>query len=59
MTCIHLQQLYQVCQENQLRLSSSDLIRLVCTQCEKDEVCPSGLVEEYDKTDFEAASGEN
>lgn len=48
MTCIHLQQLYQLCQSNHLRLSSSDLIHVVCDQCEKQEVCPSVLTEEYD-----------
>ena len=48
MTCVHLQQLYQLCQSNQLRLSSSDLIHVVCEQCEKQEVCPSLLTEEYD-----------
>ena len=48
MTCIHLQQLYKTCQENHLRLSSSDLIHVVCKQCEKQEVCPSVLVEDYE-----------
>ena len=47
MTCVHLQKLYQLCQENQLKLSSSDLIHVVCGQCEKDEVCPSMLLDEY------------
>ena len=47
MTCVHLQKLYQLCQENQLKLSSSDLIHVVCSQCEKDEVCPSVLLDEY------------
>jgi hypothetical protein len=47
MTCVHLQKLYQLCQENQLKLSSSDLIHVVCSQCEKDEVCPSVLVGDY------------
>lgn len=48
MTCVHLQQLYQLCHQNQLKLSSSDLIHIVCSQCEKDEVCPSILLDEYD-----------
>ena len=47
MTCVHLQKLYQLCQDNQLKLSSSDLIHVVCSQCEKDEVCPSMLLDEY------------
>ena len=48
MTCIHLQQLYQLCQDQQLKLSSSDLIHVVCSQCEKDEVCPSILLDEFE-----------
>ncbi|GAG77269.1 unnamed protein product [marine sediment metagenome] len=49
MTCTHLQQLYQLCQQNDLKLSSSDLIHVVCKQCDKEEVCPSTLAEEYDE----------
>jgi len=48
MTCTHLQKLYQLCQQNDLKLSSSDLIHVVCKICNKEEVCPSMLVEEYD-----------
>jgi hypothetical protein len=48
MACVHLQQLFQICQENQLKLSSSDLIHVVCKQCQKEEVCPSLLFEEYE-----------
>lgn len=44
MACVHLNQLFQLCQESQLRLSSSDLIHIVCKQCEKEEVCPSALM---------------
>jgi hypothetical protein len=46
MTCVHLQQLYQLCQDQKLRLSSSDLIHIVCDQCQREEVCPSVLVSE-------------
>lgn len=49
MTCVHLQQLVQLCQESQLQLSSSDLIHIVCQQCGKQEVCPSMLVADYEK----------
>ena len=49
MTCVHLQQLYQICQENHLQLSSSDLIHVVCNQCEKQEVCPSVLVADFEQ----------
>jgi hypothetical protein len=47
MTCIHLQQLVQLCEGNQIKLSSSDLIHMVCEQCGKKEVCPSALFEEF------------
>lgn len=48
MTCVHLQQLVQLCHDSDLRLSSSDLIHIVCKQCGKQDVCPSTLVEEYE-----------
>jgi hypothetical protein len=48
MTCVHLKQLYQLCQDNSLRLSSTDLIHVVCQQCGKEEVCPSVLMDEYE-----------
>jgi hypothetical protein len=48
MTCIHLQQLYELCQEHDLKLSGSDLIHVVCNQCGAHEVCPSTLMDEYD-----------
>lgn len=48
MACVHLQELYYLCQQNDLKLSSSDLIHIVCKICNKEEVCPSMLVEEYD-----------
>jgi len=48
MVCHHLKDLYQLCQDHQLRLGSSDLIRVVCLQCGQQEVCPSTLMDEYD-----------
>ncbi|HID24807.1 MAG TPA: hypothetical protein EYP14_20740 [Planctomycetaceae bacterium] len=45
MVCIHLRQLYQLCLEQQIRLSSSDLVRIVCQQCGEQEICPSNLME--------------
>ena len=48
MTCVHLQQLYKLCQEHDLKLGGSDLIRVVCRQCGEQEVCPSTLMDEYD-----------
>lgn len=48
MTCSHLKQLYEVCQTNGLRLSSADLIHIVCPECGVKEVCPSVYSIEYD-----------
>lgn len=49
MTCVHLQQLFKLCQHHELKLSSSDLIRVACSQCGEQEVCPSTLTDEYDE----------
>jgi hypothetical protein len=48
MSCKHLLELYEICRRNQLKLSSTDLIRIVCPQCGVEEVCPSLLCEQYD-----------
>ena len=48
MVCVHLKQLYQLCQEQNLRLGGSDLVHVVCKQCGLQEVCPSTLMDEYD-----------
>lgn len=48
MTCVHLQQLYQLCLQHDLKLAGADLIRVVCNQCGEQEVCPSTLTDEYD-----------
>ena len=48
MTCEHLRKLYQLCQTHDLKISSSDVVRVVCSQCEETEVCPSMLTDEYD-----------
>lgn len=48
MACEHLKQLYRVCQSHDLKLSSSDLIRIVCPHCGIEEVCPSVHTVEYD-----------
>ena len=48
MACIHLQKLYDLCQEHEMRfqLSSSDLIRIVCKECGSQDVCPTTLRDE-------------
>ena len=48
MPCTHLQHLYEYCRTHDLKLSSSDLIRIICPQCGVDEVCPSLIAAEYD-----------
>lgn len=56
MTCQHLKELYETCRRHQLRLSSSDLIRIVCPECGVEEVCPAVLCDEYDKRHGPAGS---
>lgn len=48
MVCTHLKELYLLCEENDLRLAGSELIRVVCRQCGEIETCPSMLMDEYD-----------
>ena len=48
MTCAHLKRLYQLCQQESLRFSSAELVRIVCQECGMEEVCPSTLTDEYD-----------
>ncbi len=48
MTCVHLQQLYKLCQDHDLKLGGADLIHIVCKQCGEQEVCPATLTDEYD-----------
>ncbi len=50
MPCTHLKKLYQLCLDNELRFSSSDLVHIVCRECGSVEVCPSTLTDEYDST---------
>ena len=48
MTCVHLQHLYKLCQQNDIKLSGSDLLHVVCQQCGVKDECPSMLMEEYE-----------
>ncbi len=59
MACKHLQELYAICQSHGLRLSSSDLIRIVCPECGVEEVCPSVLFEQYNARHPEGAAERN
>jgi len=48
MICVHVKKLYQLCEQEGLKLSSSDLVHIVCKECGVKEVCPSMLSDEYD-----------
>lgn len=56
MACVHLQQLFRICHEQNLKLGGSDLIRVVCHQCGETEVCPSTLMDEYDAREAQHVS---
>ncbi len=58
MPCVHLKQLYDLCEKHQLRVSASELVQVVCTQCGEREVCPSVYTDEYDKTVAESQADE-
>lgn len=49
MPCVHLKKLYELCQLHDLRLSSSDLIHIVCSQCGVVDVCPSVYADRFDR----------
>ena len=48
MTCEHLRQLYELCQNHDMKISSADVVRIVCNECNAIEVCPSVLSDEYE-----------
>lgn len=48
MVCNHLKELYQLCEEHQLKIAGAELIRIVCKTCNEHEVCPSMMMDEYD-----------
>ena len=45
MPCVHLKELYDLCQKHDLQIASPDAIRIVCRQCEEQDVCPSSLTD--------------
>ena len=55
MTCVHLKKLYQLCQQEGLKLAGPDLIHIVCEQCGEQEVCPSLLYDEYEANEKKLA----
>lgn len=48
MSCKHLKELYEMCERHNLKLSSTDLIRIVCPECGVEERCPSLLCRDYE-----------
>lgn len=45
MPCEHLQELFALCEKHDLQISSHDAIKVVCRQCEEQEVCPTSLTD--------------
>jgi hypothetical protein len=58
MSCVHLRRLYQLCEDENIKLAGTDLLHIVCTQCGVKETCPSMLVDEFDPEDEAAKTGE-
>lgn len=62
MSCKHLQELYQLCRQYNLKLTGPELVRIVCPTCGVDEICPNVLMEEYDRRhvqDSDVQKGDN
>lgn len=49
MSCKHLQELFDLCERYNLKLTGAELVRIVCPTCGVDECCPNVLIEEYDR----------
>ena len=45
MPCVHLLELYELCEKHNLQIASSDAIRILCKQCDEQDVCPSSLTD--------------
>ena len=58
MVCKHLKELYQLCESNEIRIGSSDLVRITCRKCDEVETCPSVLMDEYDAHETEETQSE-
>lgn len=58
MPCQHQTKLYQLMQQTGMKLSSSDIIRITCSECGEVEVCPSVHMEEYEKLEKSKKSEE-
>lgn len=47
MTCVHLRELYQLVEKHDIKLGSSDLIRIMCPHCGVQETCPAKHMDEF------------
>ncbi len=56
MVCTHLRELYTLCEQHEIRLGGTDLVRIVCKQCEEEETCPSTLMDQYESRHPDVAS---
>jgi hypothetical protein len=45
MPCVHLLELYELCEKHDLQIASTDAIRVVCKQCNEQDICPSSLTD--------------
>ena len=45
MPCEHLKELFDLCQKHDLHIAGRDAVKVVCRQCEQQEVCPSSLTD--------------
>lgn len=55
MPCTHMKKLYQLVEQYDMKLGSSDLIRIVCPHCQMEETCPDRLMGEIDDQDEQEA----
>ena len=59
MSCVHLRKLFQLCQQEGLKLAGPDLIHIVCEQCGEKEVCPSLMYDQYEALEQRQQAGES
>ncbi|WP_146522661.1 hypothetical protein [Stieleria varia] len=45
MPCKHLTELFELCEKHDLQIAGPDAIRVICRQCEEQEVCPTSLTD--------------
>ena len=48
MPCVHLKELYELCEKHDLQIASPDAIRIVCRQCQEQDMCPSSLTDGHE-----------